>query len=266
MKLPVEIEAIGEGVKGLAPGDTVSTIPAFSMNRYGVHGEVAIVPAEVAVKHPPTLSLPEAASVWMQYLTAYGALVEYGHIAANQYVIITAASSCIGIAAIQIVKSLGAIPIATTRTAGKREALLQAGAAHVVVTSEQDLTAEVLRLTKGRGAELAIDPIGGPGVESLVASLGEDSVLVPYGVLTSESTPYPLVAALARNLTIHAFTMPFLTRDLVRLEKGKRFVLDGIAAGHFKPIISRTFTFDEIADAHRYMESNQQIGKIVVTV
>jgi NADPH:quinone reductase-like Zn-dependent oxidoreductase len=149
-----EIEAIGEGVAGLAPGDVVSTIPAFSMNRYGVYGEVAILPAEVVVKHPPTLSLPEAASVWMQYLTAYGALVEYGRVAADQYVIITAASSCVGIAAIQIAKSLGAIPIATTRTARKRGALLQAGAKHVVVTGEQNLAAEVLRLTGGEGRNL----------------------------------------------------------------------------------------------------------------
>ncbi len=261
-----EVEAVGAGVTGLMPGDAVSTIPAFSMNQHGVYGEVATVPASVVVKHPANLSFPEAASIWMKYLTAYGAMVEYGHVSAGQHVIITAASSCIGIAAIQIANSLGAIPIAATRTAAKRQALLDEGAAHVIVTDEQDLAAEVLRLTEGKGAHLAVDPIGGPGVEALVSALGEDGILVPYGVLTSESTPYPLVAALARNLTIHAFTMPFLTRDPVRLEKAKDFVLGGIAAGHFKPVIARIFPLEEIAEAHRYMESNQQVGKIVVTV
>ncbi len=261
-----EIEAIGDGVTGLVPGDVVSTIPAFSMNRYGVYGEVAIVPAQVVVKHPASLSLPEAASIWMQYLTAYGAMVEYGRVTAGDHVIVTAAAGCIGIAAIQIARSLGAIPIATTRTAAKREALLQAGAAHVIATDEQDLAAEVLRLTGGKGAELAVDPVGGPGMEALVAALGENGILVPYGIMTTEPTPYPLVAALARNLTIHAFTMPFLTRDPVRLEQGKAFVLDGIASGHFKPVISRTFALDEIVDAHRFMEANQQVGKIIVAV
>ncbi|MEJ1977113.1 MAG: zinc-binding dehydrogenase [Acetobacteraceae bacterium] len=87
-------------------------------------------------------------------------------------VIITAASGCIGIAAIQIANSLGAIPIATTRTAAKRAALLAAGAAYVIATDEQDLAAEVMRVTEGRGARLAFDPIGGPGVEALAAALG----------------------------------------------------------------------------------------------
>ncbi len=90
-----EVEAIGEGVSGLAPGDGVSTIPAFSMNRYGVYGDAAIVPAFAVVKHPATLSLPEAASIWMQYLTGYGGLVEYGHLSAGEAVIVTAASSSI---------------------------------------------------------------------------------------------------------------------------------------------------------------------------
>jgi NADPH:quinone reductase len=261
-----EIEAIGEGVTGFAPGDVVSTIPAFSMNQYGVYGDAAIVPVHAVVKRPATLSLPEAVSIWMQYLTAYGALVEYGHLSAGEAVIITAASSSVGIAAIQIANSLGAIPIATTRTAAKRAALLEAGAAYVIVTDEQDLAAEVMRVTGGKGARFAFDPIGGPGVEALAAALGDEGILIPYGVLTTEPTPYPLLTALAKNLTVRAFTLPFLTRDLVRLERGKQFVLRGIEAGHFKPIIARIFPFAEIAEAHRYMESNQQIGKIVVTV
>lgn len=261
-----EVEAVGEGVTGFAPGDVVSTIPAFSLNRYGVYGEAAIVPAEAVVKHPQTLSLAEAASIWMQYLTAYGGLVEYGRVAAGDAVIITAASSSVGLGAIQIARSLGAIPIAATRTAAKRAALLAAGAAHVVVTDEQDLASEVKRLTGGEGARLAFDPVGGPGVEAVVDALGENSVLVPYGILTAEPTPYPLEKALARNLTVHAFTLPFLTRDPKRLELGKQFVLAGVQAGHLKPIIDRTFAFADMAGAHRYMESNQQIGKIVVTV
>jgi NADPH2:quinone reductase len=91
-------------------------------------------------------------------------------------------------------------------------------------------------------------------------------ILVPYGVMTSEPTPYPLVAALARNLTVHAFTMPFLTRDPVRMEQAMKFVLKGIEAGHFKPIIARIFSFEDIAESYRYMESNQHVGKIVLTV
>ncbi len=261
-----EVEAIGEGVSGLVPGDVVSTIPAFSMNRYGVYAEVAIVPVHAVVKHPAGLSLPEAASIWMQYLTAYGALVDYGRLSAGDTVIVTAASSSVGLAAIQIARSLGAIPIAATRTAAKRDALLTAGAAHVIVTDEQDLAAETMRLTGGDGARFAFDPIGGPGVEALAAALGNFGILIPYGVMTTEPTPYPLLTALAKNLTVRAFTLPFFTDDPQKLERGKQFVVKGIEAGHFRPVIARTFPFADIAQAHRYMESNQQIGKIVVTV
>jgi NADPH:quinone reductase-like Zn-dependent oxidoreductase len=101
-----EVEAVGEGVTRFSPGDVVSTIPAFSMNQYGVYGEVAIVPVDAVVKHPANLSLPEAASIWMQYLTVYGALVDYGRLSAGDAVIITAASSGVGLGAIQIAKSL----------------------------------------------------------------------------------------------------------------------------------------------------------------
>jgi len=105
-----EVEAVGHGVTNFVAGDAVSTIPAFDMGRYGVYGDTAIVPASAVVKHPPSLSWPEAASIWMQYLTAYGALVQIGGLAAGEAVIITAASSGVGLAAIQIANSLGAIP------------------------------------------------------------------------------------------------------------------------------------------------------------
>jgi NADPH2:quinone reductase len=236
------------------------------MNQYGVYGEVAIVPVDAVVKHPANLSLPEAASIWMQYLTVYGALVDYGRLSAGDAVIITAASSGVGLGAIQIAKSLGAIPIAATRTAAKREALLKAGAAHVIVTDEQDLAAEVMRVTGGVGARFAFDPIGGPGVETLAAALGDFGILIPYGVMTTQPTPYPLLTALAKTLTIRAFTLPLFTNQPEKLERGKAFVIRGIEAGHFRPIIARTFPFTEIAEAHRYMESNQHVGKIVVTV
>jgi len=122
-----EIEAIGPGVTGFSVGDAVSTLPAFSMNQYGVYGDVTIVPARAVAKHPAGLSWSEAATIWMQYLTAYGALVEIAPLAEGDAVLIAAASSSVGLAAIQIANSLGAIAIAITRTGAKREALLKAG-------------------------------------------------------------------------------------------------------------------------------------------
>src|ERR1700739_25803 len=95
-----EIEAIGPGVQGLSIGDAVSTIPAFHMNQYGVYGDTATVPADPAAKHPKNLSWSEAAAIWMQYLPAYGALVGLATIKTGDAVIIPAASSSVGLAAI----------------------------------------------------------------------------------------------------------------------------------------------------------------------
>jgi NADPH:quinone reductase-like Zn-dependent oxidoreductase len=261
-----EVEAVGPGVTEVKPGDAVSTIPAFSMTRYGVYGDTAIVPVHAVAKHPANLSWVEAAAIWMQYVTAYGALVRLGHLGAGDAVIITAASSSVGLAAIQIANSLGAIPIATTRTSAKRDALVKAGAQHVIATEEQDLVAEVMRITSNKGARLAFDPICGPGVEALAGALADQGTLFLYGALSPEPTPFPLFAALGKNLILRGYTLFSVTREPAALEEAKRFVIDGLAAGKFKPIVAKTFPLTEIVEAHRYLESNQQIGKIVVTV
>jgi NADPH:quinone reductase-like Zn-dependent oxidoreductase len=261
-----EIEAIGEGVTGFAVGDAVSTMPAFSMTEYGVYGDAAIVPAHAVVKHPADLSWSEAASIWMQYLTAYGALIEAGGLCANDAVVITAASSSVGLAAIQIVNGAGATSIAVTRTSAKRDALEKAGAKHVIVAEEQDLAAEVMRITKGEGARLVFDPIGGPGVEALAAAAAVGGTIFLYGALSSEPTLFPLFTSFRKQLILRGYTLFSVTGDAGKRERGARFVLDGLAAGRLRPIIARSFPLEQIVEAHRYLESNAQIGKIVVTV
>ena len=260
-----EIEAVGPGVTGLAPGDAVSTIPAFSLNQYGVYGDAAIVPAYAVARRPAGLSWSEAAAIWMQYLTAYGALVEIAPPAKGDAVLITAASSSVGLAAIQIANSLGAVPIAATRSAAKREALLKAGARHVIATQEQDLAEEVMRLTENKGARVAFDPVAGPGLESLAAAMGNGGTIFEYGALAAEPTPFPLFAAIGKNLVIRGYTLFAIVGNPQSLERGKRFVVEGLAAGRLKPVIARTFPLSAIVEAHRFLESNQQIGKIVVT-
>jgi NADPH:quinone reductase-like Zn-dependent oxidoreductase len=129
------VDAVGRDVTGVAVGDTVSTIPAFSMNQYFTYGEVILVPDYAVVKHPKSLSFIEAASVWMMFITAYGALVldaqEEGRLRYH-----SAASSSVSLAAIQIANYAGATPIALTRTSDKKKRLHEAGAAHVIATQE----------------------------------------------------------------------------------------------------------------------------------
>ncbi len=260
------ITAIGGGVRGFAPGDAVSFIPPLSITRWGAYGEVATFPAEVAVKHPASLSWNEAAAIWMQYITAYGALIDVAKLGQGDFVVITAASSSVGLAAIQIARMVGATPVATTRTGAKKKALLDAGAAHVIASDEEDLAARLKDITRGAGARVVFDPVGGPAFEPLTQAMSPGGILLEYGALSPLPTPFPLFAVLTKSLTLRGYIYKEIVRDRERLEKAKKFILDGLAAGALKPIIDRTFTLDEIVEAHRYLESNQQFGKIVVTV
>ena len=121
------VDAVGKDVV-FAEGDIVSTIPAFSQNQYFTYGEVILVPDHAVVKHPKSLSFAEAASIWMMFLTAYGALIADAKVTKGDFVIIPAASSSVGLAAIQLTNYAGATPIALTRTSTKKKQLLEAGA------------------------------------------------------------------------------------------------------------------------------------------
>lgn len=185
------IEAIGPHVTGFETGESVSVVPAFSMNDYGVYAERAVVPAAAVLRRRDGLDAVAGAAVWMPYVTAYGALVEVGGMRAGDTVVLTAASSSVGLAAIQVARRIGAVPIATTRTGAKKQALLEAGAAEVIVTDEEDVGGRVLAATAGRGAEFVFDAVAGPGVLELAKAVAPGGTLFLYGMLSGEPTPYP---------------------------------------------------------------------------
>jgi len=260
------VDAVGAGVEGIAEGDKVSVIPAFSMNDYSFYAERAIVPAYAITPRPRGLDSVQGSAVWMPFLTAYGALIEIGQLARDEAVIIPAASSSVGLAAIQIANAVGAISIAATRTSAKADDLKKAGAAHVVATEEQDIAAEVMRITADTGARLVFDPIAGPQVENLVDAMAPGGTLIVYGALSGEPTPFPLIKGLNKALTMRGYTLFEVIGDYERFERGERFIRDGLDSGDFSATVSKIFAFDNIIAAHQYMESNQQFGKIVVTV
>jgi NADPH2:quinone reductase len=258
--------SVGPNVEGFAPGDTVSVIPPLSITRWGSYGEVATFPAEVVVKHPPSFSWVQAAATWMQYVTGYGALIEIAKLTKDDFVLITAASSSTGLAAIQIARTIGATPIATTRTTAKKTALLDAGAAHVIVTQEENIAARVADITKAAGVRVAFDPVAGPALEQITSAMAGGGIVIEYGALSRGPTPLPLFPVLAKTLTLRGYTYKEIVRDPQRLARARDFILHHLASGALKPIIDKVFPFDQIVEAHRYLESNQQFGKIVVTV
>jgi NADPH:quinone reductase-like Zn-dependent oxidoreductase len=260
------VAAVGPDVDKSWLGKKASTVPAFLMTHYGVYGEVAIVPAYALAEYPEKLTPEEGTSIWMQYLTAYGALIEHAHIGKGDFVVITAASSSVGIAAIEMANVEGAVSIATTRTSKKKPVLKEVGATHVIATEEEDLVKRVNEITAGKGARVIFDPIAGKGVELLAQAAAPGGTIFEYGALALEPTPFPLFTALGKGLSVRGYTLREILYDPKLKTKAEKHVFDQLAAGHFKPRIDRVFPFGQIVEAHRYMESNQQIGKIVVTV
>ncbi|MCX4150364.1 MULTISPECIES: zinc-dependent alcohol dehydrogenase family protein [Paraburkholderia] len=260
------IDAVGKDVTRFAVGDAVSTIPAFSMNKYSAYGEVVLMPDYVVVKHPKSLSFTEAASIWMMFVTAYGALILDAQVTKGDFVIIPAASSSVGLAAIQLVNYAGATPIAFTRTSAKRERLLEAGATHVIATEEDDMLQEVMRITDGKGARVIFDPVGGPNFPKLIAALAHQGIAYLYGLLDEGETPIPILQLLRRLPTIKVYSLSYVVADEARRKAAVDYVLKGLDSGVLKPAIDRTFKFDEMVEVHRYLEGNSQFGKIVVTV
>jgi NADPH:quinone reductase-like Zn-dependent oxidoreductase len=259
-----KVIAVGSEVDATLMGKRFGTIPGFSMNQYPVIAEEAVVPASVLAAAPDSFSAVEGAAVWMQYCTAYGALVPFGKVAAGDFVVISAASSSVGLAAIQIVRAQGGISIATTRTSAKKDQLIALGADHVIVTEEDDLVARVRSITGGKGARIVFDPVGGDYINTLAQATANGGTIFLYGMLSGKPTPFPM-AAFGRTIGMFGYTFGEL-RGTPEWETMKQYIYDHLADGSFKPEIARTGPFDQTVEAYRYLESNEQIGKIVITL
>jgi NADPH:quinone reductase-like Zn-dependent oxidoreductase len=260
------IEALGPGVEGFAAGERVCVLPMISQGQYGIWAEQAIVPARILLPAPPGVTPAEAASIWMQYMTAF-ALIEVAEIGINDGVIIRAASSSVGIAAIQLANWAGSVSIACTRTRDKAAALIEQGAAHVIATDEEDLVARVMEITGDKGARCAFDPVGGPYVETLAQALAPRGILFVYGGLSGEPTPYPHWPCAMKGLSMRGWVASEIWNHPHRYKAAQEKILAGLAGGQLGPVIAKTFHgLDQIAAANEYLESNQQVGKVVVTL
>lgn len=257
------VEELGPGVERFAVGERVCVMPTYRQGEYGVYAEQAIVPARSVVAAPPDLSPEQAASIWMQYFTAFG-IIEAGRLAMGDYIIISAASSSVGLAAIQWANWTGAVPIATTRRSDKAAALKALGARHVIATEECDLVAEVQRITGGRGAQVAFDPVGGPFVETLANAMGLGGRIIIYGSLSGQPTIHPHWPSAFKELWVRTWVASSVWNKPDRYAQVHDLILRGLAEGRLVPVIDKVFPLDQIAEAHRYLESNRQIGKIVV--
>lgn len=254
------IDAVGPEVAGVEIGDPVILTAVPDASARGSYAEYTTVPASRILARPAGLGVTEAAAIWVAYSTAYGALVEKATMRPGDHVVVTAASGSVGRAAIQIANQLGAVPIAVTRHAAKKDDLLAAGAAAVV--GQADIAPAVRRHTGGAGADIVLDLVRGPGLQGLAEAARPGATLVAAGFLDPRPTPFPDNA----SLTIHAYQSFEHTLDPVVVERIAASLNAGVRLGALQPAIDKVFAFDDIEAAHRHLESGRHTGKIVVDV
>ncbi|NIE63185.1 zinc-dependent alcohol dehydrogenase family protein [Burkholderia sp. Ax-1719] len=258
------IDAVGPNVKDFAVGDSVAVIPAFMFDQYALYGDLVIAPARAVVRNPEGVSWEAAAATWMPFTTAWGALIDLANLRKDDFVVLSAASSSVGLAAMQIAQSVGAIVIAITRKGEKVEELNEAGFAHILQTGLDDITAEIMRISGGVGARVVFDPVGGPDFENIVKATAKDAIVFIYGALSHDVTPVPVLHVLGKHTTIRGYEFIEVTSDDEKLGRAKEFITEGLRKGKFSPQIAKVFPFESIVEATRFLESNTQFGKIVV--
>lgn len=259
------IDAVGPGVTGVAVGDRVALVPSYSASLYPLYGEMSLAPARALVRIPDSTSFVDAAATWAAFGAAWCGLILVGKLKAGQTVLISAASSGVGLAAIQMANRIGAHPVAITRSSAKRAALMAHGASAVIVSDEQNVVDEARRLTDGRGADLVLDAVGGARFAELARASANGATLILYGALAGDAT-VPSFDIFARDLRVRGFALPSIARDDAHLAALKRFITEGLGEGSLKPVIAKVFPLSDIVSAHRYVEAGRQTGKIVVTV
>jgi NADPH:quinone reductase-like Zn-dependent oxidoreductase len=260
-----EVLETGPGVERWRPGDLVCVIPAFSQNDHPVYAEEAVVPAAALLVRPPGMDAVTGAAVWMPFVTVYGMTQEIVRVRPGDHVVVTAAANSIGLAAVQVLRHLGALPVATVTSPSGRDALLGAGAAAVLVDDGSDLAPALRDATGGAGTDLVLDAVGGPRVAELVRACAPGAAVIVHGGLSGEPTPLP--GGRYAPVWMRRYTVFEITGDPAALRRAEHFVRAGLASGALTPSVDRVFDFDDVAAAHAYVDSPDRApGKPVLRV
>jgi putative PIG3 family NAD(P)H quinone oxidoreductase len=258
-----EIVALGDTVSRWTTGARV-----FGIIGGGAHAEYVVAHEDVLAAIPDGLDWLDAGAVPEAFITAHDALVTQAKLVAGERVLVHAVGSGVGLAAVQLVRTLGGVPYGTSRTADKIEAARAVGLEDgVALPSGPDgLTAAVARWTGDQGVDVVLDLVGGPYVGPSVEALGLKGRLMLVGTVAGAQATIDVRRILGRRLTLKGTVL----RARSRQEKAEvtdafaREVIPLLANGRVRPVIDRVYPLSEIVDAHRRMESNETVGKVVL--
>ncbi|MFZ0666279.1 MAG: zinc-binding dehydrogenase [Acidimicrobiales bacterium] len=250
----------GQGVTGLSVGDRVVTVGLD-----GSHAELRAAPESFCWKIPDGLSTEEAACIPVAYGTAHDCLFEFGHVKKGESVLVQAGASGVGIAAIQMAKRAGATVLATSSSDDKLDRLRDFGLDYGINYADKDVVSEVLTATAGNGVDVIIESVGGPGLVENLNALAYRGRCVSLGDVGRGAPAMLDVASLRpKNLTVSGY---FLGAELLlrpSTYKTVAGIIDDVAKGDLKVVIDRTFPLSDAEAAHRYIESRQSFGRVLL--
>ncbi len=253
------VSALGEGVTEWAVGDRVMGIETG-----GCYAEKVVTHARQALPIPNNIELADAAAIAEVFLTAWDALVVQGGLTSGRWALVHAGASGVGTAAIQIAKAIGA-RIAVTCSAGKMDACRELGADLVIERSPSDWLA-ALKAEIPAGVDTVLDVVGGEESDRNLHAVAVDGTIVQVGLMGGGKAPITMGLLLMKRITWIGTTLR--SRPIERkLDLCQRFIAEMLPLfehGAMRPVIDSRFAFDDIADAHRHMESNASIGKILI--
>jgi NADPH:quinone reductase-like Zn-dependent oxidoreductase len=270
------VDAIGAAVTGFSEGDRV-----FALTRFGGYSDAVVVPAAHAFHVPESLSDAEAAAVPVNYLTAAVALYRMAALNVGETVLVHNAGGGVGVAATQLARLRRATVIGTA-SAFKHDALRTFGVDHAIDYRHADVAEEIRQITRGRGVDVILDPIGGHSFMSSYRMLSPLGRLVMFGLSAAApgerrswwhafrawtATPrFDPLSLINRNRGVFGLHIGHLWGERRHLAPLIELLLNEVTAGRIMPVVSRTFALDHVADAHRFIQSRANIGKVVLTV
>ncbi|MQG10241.1 MAG: NAD(P)H-quinone oxidoreductase [SAR202 cluster bacterium] len=258
----VVVEA-GERVVGMAKGDRV-----FGLLGGGGYASRTITHHRMAIPMPSDWDFVQAAATPEVYFTAYDALFNRGNLQMGESLLVHAAGSGVGTAAVQLAHQAGAFVFGTAGSPKKLDGAAKLGMDVGINYHDEDFSAVVKEKTGGAGVDVLIDFIGGPYWDQNIASMAVLGRLVEVGLMGGARVEVDLGQLLGKRLQVTGTGLRGRTLEekLAITAQFKRHVLPHLASGSMKPIVDRTFPLEEVADAHRYMETNANFGKIVLTI
>ena len=252
------VEAVGPGVEHLKPGARVAII---AMKAYA---EYSLAPAQVAIPLPEFLDFEQGAAFPIQVLTAWHMLHTSHHASAGQTVLVHAAAGGVGIVAIQIAKAAGAKVIGTVSSESKAALARKYGADEVINYATKDFADELMRLTGGKGVDLILDAVGKPTFEKGLKCLKPFGHLILFGRAGGAPDPLNTTALFEKSIKVSGFALPVVSRLPETMRRGIEGSLELMREGKLKVLVGKTFPLAQAAEAHRYMESRQSVGKILL--